>query len=372
MHLACRTIQALSSPHAEGPFRRFLRLLTAAMLLTATAADSPGASAVENSTSDRMEGSAVNGWVRPTLDGRSDPLWGHTLGLRVGLHPLQGPRGLLRVYAPYLGQPENQVINYLAVEPVPAAETNRGLSELEFSRLDNKPGKRIWSGADRDDWSPQLPNAPAAGWIEQVDGVEHLRVWVFVEPFDNGAKVYLRVSFRADRPHAVGIATFARNDSKPLAHCIVTATMGNYARLRKLQLADQTASPSQLWPNFSETGFTSHASFPLAALVRTPQGHALGIATPDELEPAKASYDPMTRSHWHYVGARASQCWRSCRPDDRLKLQVNGRRVYWGSKAPIPGGVAFENFEMVAPFRQGDEFWFEVEPLAPEHSRQRG
>jgi hypothetical protein len=267
------------------------------------------------------------------------------------------------VYAPYLGQQETRVINYLAIEPILTGETNRGLSELEFSRLDFMPGKRFWSGSKRDDWSPRLPNAPDAGWIERVDGVEHLRVLVFVEPFENGAKVYLRLSFRADLPHAVGVATFARDDSKPLAHCIVTATMGNYARLRKLQLADQTATPDQLWPNYSETGFTPHASFSLGALVRTRQGHALGIATPDELEPTKASYDPTTRAHWRYVGARASQSWRSCRPDEGLKLQVNGRRVYWGSKAPIPGGVAFENFEMVAPFRQGDEFWFEVEPL---------
>jgi hypothetical protein len=282
----------------------------------------------------------------------------------VGLHPLAGPRGLLRIYAPYLKQPENHVINFIAIEPVPAGETNRGLSELEFSKLDNRPGKRIWSSVDRDDWSPQSPSTPAAGWIEQVDGVEYLRVWLFVEPFENGAKVFLRLSFRADWPRSVGIATYAHGDSKPLAHCIVTATMGNYARLRRLQLASKTVSPDQLWPNYREFGFTPHASFPLSELVRTPQGHALGVATPDELDPATASYAPLTRSHWHYIGERASQSWLSCQPDEHLKLQVNGRYVYWGSVSPIPGGVAFENFEMVAPFRQGDEFWFQVEPLA--------
>jgi hypothetical protein len=28
----------------------------------------------------------------------------------------------------------------------------------------------------------------------------------------------------------------------------------------------------------------------------------------------------------------------------------------------IPGGISFENFEMVSPFRQGEEFIFRVEP----------
>ena len=33
---------------------------------------------------------------------------------------------------------------------------------------------------------------------------------------------------------------------------------------------------------------------------------------------------------------------------------------------PIPGGVAFENVELVAPFRSGQEFVFGVSPNTPE------
>jgi hypothetical protein len=33
------------------------------------------------------------------------------------------------------------------------------------------------------------------------------------------------------------------------------------------------------------------------------------------------------------------------------------------SDAPIPGGIAFENFELVEPFRQGRAFTFAVEPM---------
>ena len=45
---------------------------------------------------------------------------------------------------------------------------------------------------------------------------------------------------------------------------------------------------------------------------------------------------------------------------------MNGRTVYWASRAPIPGGIAYENFEMAAPFAAGQEFRFGVTPEPPE------
>ena len=32
---------------------------------------------------------------------------------------------------------------------------------------------------------------------------------------------------------------------------------------------------------------------------------------------------------------------------------VNGRYTYWASKSPIPGGIAYENFELTEPFQSG-------------------
>ncbi len=49
-------------------------------------------------------------------------------------------------------------------------------------------------------------------------------------------------------------------------------------------------------------------------------------------------------------------------PRDTLHVRVNGRAKYWASKSPIPGGVSFENFEMVDEFKSGQEFWFGVKP----------
>lgn len=181
-------------------------------------------------------------WIRPAeTDAPARPLWGHAEGLRVGIVPPGGPRGLLRVYAPYLrhAEGEDRLINFIAVEPVPAGQPHRGLSELEHSKLDGVRGKRFWSTAGPADPTPRQPDRPGRGEVVKSDGVETLCVFIGVERFDNGSHVYVRLTLRADRPQEVGVAVFAREDSVPLAHCVLTATMGNYARLRRLHLASE-------------------------------------------------------------------------------------------------------------------------------------
>lgn len=301
-------------------------------------------------------------WLRPNKERPAEPRWGFTDGLQVGIHPLGGPRGLLRVYAPYLDHPRDRLINFIAVEPIVAGQETRGLSELERSHLDDAHGKRFWSADSPADRSSQQSNAPARGVIETVDGVEQLTVYILVERFENGAHVYLQLRFRADRPHEVGIATFRHEDSAPLDYCIVTATMGNFARLRQLHLAEQIVTPAELWPDYNGDHFTPHATFPLDRLRRTDAGDAIVAATTDEADPTAAKYHPATNRHWKYAGKRAVQSWRASDPAEQLAALVNGRRVYWASQAPIPGGMSFENFELKEPFKQGREFVFDIEP----------
>ena len=138
--------------------------------------------------------------------------------------------------------------------------------------------------------------------------------------------------------------------------------MGDFARLRELHLAKRTVEAGDLWPEYRDDGFTSHIRFALDELSRTAEGHALAAVTPNELNPREAAFTPGTRSHWHYDGELATQSWRSESPDPQLEVLVNGRFAYWNSDSPIPGGISFENFEMVEPFRQGAEFWFGVRP----------
>lgn len=284
--------------------------------------------------------------------------------MHLGIHPTPGPRGLLRIYTPYLRHPRERLVNFIAVEPVVTGGTARGLSELEPSTLDpGERGKRFWSADSLDAArKPGDPLAPARGAIEHIDGVEHLTVWIGVERFDSGADVAVRVRFRADRPHEVEVAGFAHESSAPLDHLILTATMGNWARLRHLQLADRIVHPRDLWPGFERTDFTEHARFPLSELRRDGDA-AIVTAVGDEADPLAVTYSDDTVPHWHFEGGLAAQGWRVDDPHPDLEVLVNGRWAYWASTSAIPGGVAYENFEVVEPFRQGAAFRFSVEPL---------
>lgn len=302
-------------------------------------------------------------WVRPSATAPAEPRWGHADGLQIGLAPLPGPRGLIRVFAPYLGHPPQRLVNFVAIEPTPAGAAERGYSELEHSDLDGVPGKRFWSFDDPAQTTPADPLRPAGGLVDEVDGVGRLTVYIGCERFGNGSDVYVRARFSEDRPHEVALAGFRREISVELDRLTLSATMGNWARLRRLQLADRVVTPQELWPGFGGDGFTQHARFPLSSLATDADGAAIVTAETDEESPETATYAEGTHEHWHYVGRRAIQGWRAVAPRPGLEVLVNGRFCYWASQAPIPGGTAYENFEFGEPFVDGQEYVFSVEPL---------
>jgi hypothetical protein len=76
-----------------------------------------------------------------------------------------------------------------------------------------------------------------------------------------------------------------------------------------------------------------------------------------------AAYAADTREHWKYEGLNAEQSWLVDDPEPELEVAVNGRYTYWASTSPIPGGVAYENFELIRPFVQGQQYRFRMQPL---------
>ena len=306
-------------------------------------------------------------WVRPPEDEKAaKPVWGLAEGLRIGLAPLPGPRGLLRVYTPYLGQPDWRMINFIAIEPIVEGQTRRGYSELERSSLVEGTGKVMWSVDRPDDWTPREPTRPARGVIGEENGVETLTVFIGIEKFRSGAAVFLRLTFREDRPCEVQIATFTQPTSAPLSHCVATATMGNYARLRRLHLRSSVVTTQELYSDatFGAIGFAPHKRFGLEQLARTQDGAALLAATSDEPDPARADQGTVARG-WRYIGHPATQYWRCDDPPPSLMTLVNARRTYWASNVPIPGGVSFENVELIAPFQSGQSWTFGVTVKPP-------
>jgi hypothetical protein len=258
------------------------------------------------------------------------------------------------------------MINFIAIEPIVEGHTHRGYSELEPSSLVQGTGKVLWSADGSEDWTPRDPTRPARGVIGEENGVETLTVFLGIEKFRSGAAVFLRLTFREDRPREVEIAAFTQSTSVPLSYCVVTATMGNYARLRRLHLATGIVTASELYSDatFGAVGFAPHKRFELEQLPRTQHGAAILAATSDEADPAAADQTTVAAG-WRYTGRPATQYWRCDHPHPKLTALVNARRTYWASDNPIPGGVSFENIELVAPFQSGQAWTFGVTTDSP-------
>lgn len=302
-------------------------------------------------------------WVLPSGSFPAMPVWGHKKGIRIGIAPTPGPRGLIRIYTPYLGHREEKMINFIAIEPIAKGEEQRGFSELEMSELDGVRGKRFWSGNTPDCGAPYSPTASASGHIEEIDGVETLTLYIFSETFRSGVRPYVRIRFYEERPYELELTTYHCPGSKELYHLILTATMGNFARLRTLYLSGSVKRSTELWPTYRDIHFTEHDLTPVDAMIKDGKGGVYFITEPDESDPVNVTYAPGTRDNWIYYGKKATQYWYVPEPDPEMVGLVNGRYTYWASNSPIPGGVSFENFELKSPFKQGERFVFGVVPF---------
>ncbi|WP_221407950.1 hypothetical protein [Proteiniphilum sp. X52] len=111
----------------------------------------------------------VGTWIQPVQGKPAMPVWGHANGIIVGLAPLPGPRGLIRIYTPYLNYGFPEVMNFIAFEPIPRGAEERGYSELEKSSLDKDEwGKRFWSSDDAAAVLPLNEQYPARGIVEKI------------------------------------------------------------------------------------------------------------------------------------------------------------------------------------------------------------
>jgi hypothetical protein len=130
-------------------------------------------------------------------------------------------------------------------------------------------------------------------------GEEELRVTVYVERFQNGAHVRLKLAQRRARPNELKITVEAEADSEAIESCILTATMGNKARTRLLFLKDGPVSSLQLYPDYRADQFAPHRIFPLERLPRAENGDVLVSVMNDEENPA--AVEPFGRpGFWNY------------------------------------------------------------------------
>jgi hypothetical protein len=308
---------------------------------------------------------STDDWVRPGLS-TNQPVWGIRGGLLwavapAGFRPGE-PRGLIRLGYPVLPEGRYDLINFIAVEPIVSGR--RGFSELEHSPLDEVAGKRIWAQGESDGKATNL----VPGRLQNgLHGEEELDVMLGVEKFENGAHVRLVVRQRSNRPDEIEFSIFQEPDSARLDYCILTATMGNMARTRQLWLKDELVNSLELYRGYQKTDFTPHKEYPLSRLHRTAEGEVLVAVSNDEESPA-AVYPFPTSELWHYAGCKVTQYWAKAAGTfrDDLHAVVNARYTYWRSARPIPGGGAFENFELRERFYDGQKFTFGITRRTPQ------
>jgi hypothetical protein len=356
-------------------FRSFPTLLSAAAAIflasSQVIAQSPTPAPPKNADTSQ--------WIQPNAPG--DPLiWGRRDGILFGLPSpggLRGPRGLIRVgvISPTTGKPE--LLNFVAVEPVvlgPGSRSSRmAFSELEPSRLDldehgvGEHGKRLWV-----DLSSYDKSGIPAGTLQTFPGerndpaIQRLSVQIDVERFSaNNAHVHLIASIDSDHPDELKLSVFADNDSPPIEELALTATMGNFERLRRLWLHHCVVDSREVMGAYTGDAFDDPPNYPLRDMLRTGDGDAIVFATTNEENPS--SFPGTPSGHWHYPLPTLTQYWRiephEIQPD--LRVRVNGRRVYWASHDPVPGGIAYENFDVRQRYIPGQTFIFGITPKAP-------
>ena len=320
-------------------------------------------------------------WIRPE-NTRSPSVWGIRNGIVIGLWPYGietsgekqggGPRGLIRVGYEYKGHV--YLINFIAIEPV--VDGKMEFSEVSPSITDGKWGKLIWAGSDPDAGS-FYPASITRGKISHPDSLhpatEELSIYLFMEKFRNGAHPYLRLSIRNDRPEELGLQLFAAKNSAKMERCALSATMGNYSRLRLIHLKDSLLDSRRIYKDYDDINFIDEpGKFPAEKLMRDRNDDFIVIAETNESFPSLADWPQSPeyekRWNWRYRPFfKLSQYWRKEKVghDPSLHLRVNGRKYYWSVASlnkkdyvAIPGGTAFENFELREKFYEGQKFYF--------------
>jgi hypothetical protein len=297
-------------------------------------------------------------FIRPTKSG--DPLlYGIRNGICVAIHPAAldgrfegGPRGLIRIGYQVDGRFE--LLNYIAVQPL--VNGRIGLSELERG-LDGLPGKPFWVGSGLTDGGSGA-NGDVRGVVRRTRQGDVLTFCLFVEKFANGAAPVLEISLYAKQPDRVQFRTYSAADGSEMERCDLSATMGNQSRCRALWLDKEAILAPELYTGYDGDGFVERAPYGLDTLHKTAAGDVVAAISPDEFEPREVW--PFPNGAWHHPGPWMAQFWLKPRGayDESLRCRVNGRRTYWGGNSPIPGGIAFENFEFQERFRPGQEIWF--------------
>jgi hypothetical protein len=315
----------------------------------------------------------VSSMAQSAANASSSRRYGFEDGISIGVWPNAGPRGLIRLYAPHVGLAPLRVMNYVAIEPV--VRGVRALPELEKSLLDGQTGTHLVVLAQR----PSIWRGSVVDWeaapehlVKVSEAAKPFSVWIVSERMRNGAQALLRAEFDPQQPYELRLTTYACPDSAPMQRCILTATMGNYQRLRRLRFKHGVVPISRVYEAhdaLDSWGFYAAKTWPAADL---PQHDGAWVfAAQGDGVPLNPEAEARVPPAWRYTGQAAEQYWRVSTQAPwaaGVVARVNARRSFWpdrtGQERLIPGGASFENIELDAPFVDGQSWVYGIRRLS--------
>ena len=148
-------------------------------------------------------------------------------------------------------------------------------------------------------------------------------------------------------------ARFPEQGGSVMQRCDLSATMGNQSRCRALWLDASAVYAPDLYADYRGDGFVEHAPYRLSALHKTAAGDVVVAISPDEFDPREVW--PFANGAWHHDGSWMAQFWLKPQGayDDSSSVASTGAGCTGVGTVPIPGGLAYENFELQETFRPG-------------------
>src|SRR5690606_15212838 len=90
-----------------------------------------------------------------------------------------------------------------------------------------------------------VADAPVHTTLE--DGVQAMEVTIRPDAFENGARVRIVATIRADRPREIRFKIHQEEGSAAIQQCLLTATMGNMTRVREVHVKSGKVTSHQLF-----------------------------------------------------------------------------------------------------------------------------
>src|SRR5262249_47363560 len=148
----------------------------------------------------------------------------------------------------------------------------RGYSELERGG-DGKAGKRFHLVGD------------PTGQVRETASGRELTFAIEVEPFANGARPVVEVNLFERSPDRVRFRAYDVAGSRPMLECVLTATMGNQSRCRRMWLKAESVFAPTLYAGYRGNEFVEKQLYKLSELHRTAAGDVVAAISPNEFEP---------------------------------------------------------------------------------------